>query len=88
MDRKMPQYLSAPYQLLWFEPDDLGIMVVGYMLAMVFGGIFWLAMIIAPVAYGKVKKSYPKGFLRHLFYFAGWTELKGYHSFYEEVFIE
>ena len=88
MDRKMPQYLSAPYQLLWFEPDDLGIMVVGYMLAMVFGGIFWLAMIIAPVAYGKVKKSYPKGFLRHLFYFAGWTELKGYPSFYEEVFIE
>jgi hypothetical protein len=38
VEKKMPQYLSSPYQLLWFEPDDLSIMVVGYLLAMVFGG--------------------------------------------------
>jgi hypothetical protein len=88
VEKKMPQYLSSPYQLLWFEPDDLSIIVVGYLLAMVFGGVFWLGMIVGPVTYGLLKRRYPRGFLRHMFYMIGWTKLHGYPTFFEEEFVE
>jgi len=88
MNKKMPQYLADPYQLLWFEPDDLSIMLIGYLLAMTFGGFFWLVMVAGPLGYGLVKRRYPKGLLRHLFYMIGWTKLHGYPNFFEEEFRE
>lgn len=86
--KKMPQYLSCPYQILWFEPDDLSIMLIGYVLAMTFGGFFWLVMFGAPLGYTLVKRRYPKGMLRHFFYMLGWTRLHGYPTFFEEDFVE
>ena len=88
MTKRMPQYLSSPYQLLWFEPDDLSFMAIGYLLAMIFGGFFWFVMIALPVGYSLLKRRYPRGFLRHLFYIVGWAELKGYPIYFEETFIE
>jgi hypothetical protein len=55
---------------------------------MVFGGIFWLGMIAAPLSYGLLKRRYPRGFLRHMFYMIGWTKLHGYPTFFEEEFVE
>jgi hypothetical protein len=63
-------------------------MAVGYLLAIVFGGVFWLAMIAIPLGYGLLKRRYPRGFLRHLFYLAGWSTLHGYPIFFEEEFVE
>lgn len=88
MQRQFPQYLSKPYQILWFEPDDLAIMAGLYLLAMIFGGFFWLLLPLGPFFYGRVKRAYPRGFLRHLLYFAGLTEMKGYPIYFEEEFRE
>ncbi|MDQ5988248.1 MAG: hypothetical protein CSYNP_04006 [Syntrophus sp. SKADARSKE-3] len=88
MDKQFPQYLSAPFQVLWFEPDELSLMCLFFVFALLFGNIFWLLMFVAPWYYGRVKRKYPRGFFRHSLYFIGITEMKGYPSYFEEEFVE
>ncbi len=87
---KMPQHLSAPYQLLWFEPDDISIIMIGYLLSVIFHEMVWFIFLIIPATYlnRRNKRRYPKGFLKHLLYIIGWSKLKGYPHFFEEEFIE
>ena len=63
-------------------------MVIGYVLAQKFGGLFWTVMLLLPWGYGRLKKRYPRGFLRHTLYFAGLTPLKGYPHFFQNRFID
>lgn len=86
--KEFPQYLSKPYQILWFEPDDLGIGLVFFALAMVYGGVFWIPVFIVPWLYSKVKNNYPRGFCKHCLYFAGIIKLDGYPTFFEKDFLE
>jgi hypothetical protein len=88
MQRTFPQYLSKPYQILWFEPDDIAIAVGCYLLVMLFGGVTWILLIVVPWTYSRMKNKYPRGFLRHGLYFIGLVELKGYPSPFEEEFTE
>lgn len=88
MTRKFPQYLTQPFQVLWFEPDDLAIMTASFILAQQFGGYLWLTMIVVPWAYSRFKRQYPRGFLRHILYFIGLAPMKGYPQFFERDFLE
>jgi hypothetical protein len=86
---QFPQYLSKPYQVLWFEPDDMVLLIVAvYFFGFKVGGWFWLAASVAPVLYGRVKRNYPRGFFRHLGYFLGVSPFKGYPSYFEQKFLE
>jgi hypothetical protein len=87
--KRMPQYLTQPYQLLWFEPDDMTVMVLAYLMAMIFGGWFWwLMLIVFPTVYSRLKRNHPRGFLRHSMYMLGWTRMEGYPQYFEDEFIE
>ena len=88
MIRKFPQYLTQPFQVLWFEPDDLAIMTASFIFAQQFGGFFWLTLLIVPWAYSHLKRQYPRGFLRHSLYFIGIAPMKGYPQFFERDFQE
>ena len=89
MKYKFPRYLSQPYQLLWLEPDDMMIALLFYLLAMLFGGWYmYLLIVVVPLYYGKMKRKYPRGFLKHCLYFAGLIDLKGYPSSFIKRFIE
>lgn len=87
-EKKFPQYLSSPYQILWFETDDLAIVMIFFLLALLFGHIFWLMVLVGPYIYTKIKKRYPRGFLRHILYFLGLIKMKGYPSYFEKEFTE
>ncbi len=86
MPRRFPQYLSAPFQVLWFETDELGVLVIFFLLAMVFGSFFWLLIVVGPYLYSRVKRKYPRGFLKHSLYFLGILKMKGYPLFFEQRF--
>lgn len=88
MEKRFPQYLSSPYQVLWFEADDLAIVFICFLLAMIFGYIFWIALFLVPYLYMKAKKKYPRGFLKHVLCFAGVVSFKGYPGFFEKNFNE
>lgn len=86
--KKFPQYLNAPIQLAWWEIDVVAVAVFSVYLGVFLKGPFYIAIFFAPYFYNKFKKQYPRGFLKHLSYFIGLTEFKGYPSFFEKRFIE
>jgi type IV conjugative transfer system protein TraL len=88
MKKPFPQYLSSPFQVLWFESDELGIICVFFTVAMIFGSFTWLLLIAGPWYYTHLKKKYPRGFLRHFLYFLGLTRLDKYPGYFEDVFYE
>ena len=85
---RFPQYLNKPFQVLIFEPDDMAFMVVEYVLAQKFGGIFWSVMLLLPWGYSRLKNNYPRGLLRHTLYFVGIAPLKRYPHFFQNKFID
>jgi len=87
--KKFPQYLSKPYQVLWFEPDD---MVVAYATVILFGvkigGWAWVLVPTLVWGYTRIKRNYPRGFVKHLGYFLGVRDFKGYPKFFQQRFRE
>lgn len=87
-EKRFPRYLSAPFQVLWFETDEIGIIFLFFFIALIFGSFLWLLVILGPWSYIKLKKKYPRGFLKHVFYFIGLTQLRHYPSFFDKDFLE
>lgn len=89
MRNQFPQYLSAPFQILWFEVDELIIFFMFLILALMYEAWpLWVLMFVAPVVFGKIKSRYPRGFLKHMLYFCGLLSFEGYPSYFEERFTE
>ena len=86
---QFPQYLSKPYQVLWFEPDDMALLIAaGYVFGAKIGGWFWILVPIMPIWYSHLKRNYPRGFIKHLGYFLGINSFKGYPSYFQKNFLE
>lgn len=83
-----PQHLSRPMQFLFWESDELSVLVLFAGLAMLWGGIFWFFPFLGSYGFTKLKREYPKDFLKHVFYFMGLTSLKGYPEYWEREFSE
>ena len=88
MKRLFPRYLSAPLQILFWDTDELCLIKISFTIAMIFGSWSYLLVIVVPWGYGRVKKRYPRGFIRHVFYFAGILKIHNYPDFSEELFLE
>jgi type IV conjugative transfer system protein TraL len=88
MIRRFPQYLNAPLQLAWWEADVVAVALFSGYAGFFLKGPFYLIIILQPWLYVRFKKQYPRGFMRHLFYFIGLTDFKGYPSFFEKRFVE
>lgn len=86
VSKRFPQHLSAPFQVLWFETDELGVLVFFFMLAMMFGSFLWFLVFGGPYIYSRAKRAYPRGFLKHSLYFLGILKMKGYPIFFERRF--
>jgi type IV conjugative transfer system protein TraL len=86
--REVPQYLHQPIKILWFDLDEIVLVNILLMLAMIFGNIFWLLLIVLPYVVSKSKKNKPKGFLRHYLYKIGVVDLKMVPPYFEKRFSE
>jgi len=82
------QYLHRPYQVLFFEEDDLVLLVLALILALCFGGKLWILIIPFTFFYASLKRRLPRGYLRHIFYATGLVKLKGLPTFFEDKFNE
>ncbi|RLD98232.1 MAG: conjugal transfer protein TraL [Aquificota bacterium] len=87
-NRRFPQYLSSPIQVLWFEADELSIILLSFMAASILKGYFWLMVIVAPFFYSRYKLRYPRGFLKHMLYLSGLKDLKVYPTAFHKEFLE
>ena len=80
MKERLPKYLHQPLQILWFNVEELGIAVVFYLMAVIFGGWWWLSVVAGPYLYMNVSRGKPRGYLKHVLYGWGIYELEGYPS--------
>lgn len=78
MKERMPRYLHKPIQILWFDANEVLILVVFYMIAMTFGGLAWLTLIAGPAIIIPYKRKQPRGYFSHALYCAGFAKLNGY----------
>ena len=86
--RKFPQYLSRPFQVLWFEVDELAIFLFTLTVALIYGGLAWLVFVGVQYGYIRTKRSKPRGFLKHLLYACALLQMKNYHGYFEQEFHE
>lgn len=87
-DIRIPQYLHRPYQVLFFEVDELFALIIMLFLAISFGTIFWVLLVPYMYMLSYFKKKYPRGYLKHLFYVLGLINFKNAPSYYETKFYE
>jgi len=76
---RVPRYLHLPLQVLWFDTEDIAVILVCYVMWMVVSS--WLIVpfvVLAPFLFMKIKATRPRGFLRHKLYRAGFSQLRGY----------
>jgi type IV conjugative transfer system protein TraL len=83
-----PRYLSNPLQVLWWDPDEFAAIMIGFLVGVIMGGIGYLAIIIAPILYKKLKANRPRGYPIHLSYALALLHLPGYPLYFEEEFFE
>lgn len=86
--REIPQYLHQPIKVLWFDIDELVLINILFMLAMIFGYFFWLLLVVLPVMVSKMKKNKPRGFLKHYLYKMGVINFKNIPPYFEKKFVE
>lgn len=83
-----PQYLASPLQILWFETDEVATLLIFFIISSLFGGWSWLLLFVGPYLYLRLKKNYPKSFIKHSLYFLGLKTPKNYPSTFEKFFCE
>jgi hypothetical protein len=89
MIKKFPEYLHRPFQVLWWEVDELGLYTVALVIGMIFEHILaWIIPIFLVTRYSAYKKRYPRGFIKHFLYFTGLVKLEGYPDYWVEKFNE
>jgi len=84
----VPQYLHRPYQVLFFETEELAGFLLAFFLALMFGGIFWIITFFTVFVLNYFKTRYPRGYLKHIFYTIGLIQFKGAPSSFEKKFCE
>lgn len=83
---KIPQFLHRPYQVLFFEADELMALVVGFVFILFFGAWLTILLILFAILLNRLKKKYPRGYLRHIFYKFGLIDLNGVPTYFENRF--
>ena len=86
--RTFPQYLSRPFQVLWFEMDELAIFLFTLTVALVYGGLAWIAFVAIQYAYIRTKRQKPRGFLKHLLYVGGLLRMRNCPEYFQQEFHE
>jgi len=88
LGQPFPQYLSNPIQVLWFESDELVVILFFFVLAMLYGGLAWILFFAGPYYYSHLKRNRPRGYLCHVMYMACLVNMENYPLYFEKEFCE
>lgn len=85
---KISKWLYRPYQVLFFDTEDLALLSSLVILGFLFGGIFWLLIPIGTYLFIRIKRRGGRGAVKHFFYMIGFFTFKGCPSVFEKKFWE
>jgi len=86
--QRFPQYLSKPFQILWFEVDELVIFLFSLTLALIYGKLMWIVFLAVQYFYTRTKRTRSRGFLKHVLYLLGFLKMKNYPEYFQREFHE
>lgn len=85
----IPQYLSKPMCVLWWETDEIIVGVMAFVFGLVIGGYVSLLLALGIfLAYRHFRKEAGRGFINHLPYILGFSSFKGFPHAYVDKFEE
>jgi len=87
-NQKFPQYLSKPFQVLWFEVDELVIFLCSLTATLIYGGWMWIVFPAVQYFYTRTKRKNSRGFLKHFLYILGFVQMKNYPDYFQKEFHE
>ena len=88
MEYRIPRYLHRPILLVWMEQDTWVMAAIGYLIGTFWGGWYYIAVVLLPYSYSKVKDNMPRGGLTHMQYLIGVLRFHGYPEVFESDFHE
>lgn len=89
MQVDVPQYLSRPMCVLWFETDEIVVGLMTFIFAMAVGGFIPVIMaLVIFLIYRNFRKKAGRGFLIHLPYMIGLKTFQGFPHSYVTKFEE
>lgn len=78
MNKRIPIYLHLPQQILWFDVQELALIILFYIMAITFGGLAYFLIIIGPALTIPIKRKKPRGWISHQFLSFGYLQLSLY----------
>lgn len=89
MEVPIPQYLSKPMCVLWWETDELVVGMLSFAFAIFIGGLAPIGIATAVVYfYSRFRKTAGRGFIQHLPYILGFKVFEGFPHAYVTKFEE
>lgn len=86
---RVPRYLHLPMQVLWFDMEDIAVIIVSYVVWLLLDSFMLFPMVVlVPWLFKSAKADKPRGYLRHLLYAYGFQKLEGYPSPHTREFDE
>lgn len=86
---RVPKYLHLPTQILWFDPEEIGLILGLYAIWLVVDSwIVGAAGLVGIVVFKSVKAERPRGFVQHELLYLGVHKLEGYPPIQIEEFWE
>jgi type IV conjugative transfer system protein TraL len=88
-DSWMPKHLTAPTQWLWWEIEEFIPLAAGLCLTVITKSLHWpfVGFFLSSLV-KKFKSKTCKGFLTHIFYITGLSDLEGYPPGLSKKFYE
>jgi hypothetical protein len=88
MNKRIPVYLHLPQQILWFDVQEVGLIILFYLMGVTFGGVAWFFIVIGPALTIPIKRKKPRGWIFHQFISFGYQQLQLYPKDTEKKFLE
>ena len=84
-----PQYMSLPVEVLWWEMDQVAIAALSFTAAILQGGlVMWIGFFAVNYFYGRTKRNKPRGFMKHVIYMFGMSNLENYPEYFQQEYSE
>lgn len=72
------KYLHMPVQVLWFDSNEVVLLIFGYLCGLLLGGIWWaILFVVIPFLIIKKRKA-NRGYFNQMLYSYGLRDITGY----------
>lgn len=85
---RMPQFLHLPHQVLFFDMDDLLLLILSIFASVYLYFYVGVVVFVFMIVYMRLKHKLGRGYIFHLLFLVGLHRFKGYPIYFEKKFYD